>query len=158
MKGTGIRGRCSAVYSTLEELTEGKNNPKYKSYSEEIVGDAIENAGIRFNYEKGVFIVDNSNEEQQVRLWYPDFYLPELDIILEYVGMPDNEEYMKGIAKKKQVYDDMDLSVVWIYPNDIWEESDGKYSKRRNVHEVILSKIYDIALESNMQDELRKAV
>lgn len=158
MKSTDIRGRYSTAYSTLEGITEVTNNPKYKSYSEEIVGDAIDNAGIRFNYEKGVFVVDNSNDERQIRLWYPDFYLPELNMILEYVGMPDNEEYMKGIAKKKRVYDDMDLSVVWIYPDDIWEESDGMYSKRKNAHVVILSKIYEIASDSNTQDEFFKVV
>ena len=58
-------------------------------------------------------------------------------------GMPDDEAYREGIEKKKEVYDQMGITVIWLYPEDLWEQTaDRKYGKLRDdATEYILSKI-----------------
>jgi competence CoiA-like predicted nuclease len=30
---------------------------------------------------------------------------------------------MEGIEKKKEVYDQMGVTVIWLYPEDLWERT-----------------------------------
>jgi hypothetical protein len=47
----------------------------------------------------------------------PDFYLPELDIYIEYWGM-DTADYKIGMLKKQQLYQQEGKHLVSIYPAD----------------------------------------
>jgi len=47
----------------------------------------------------------------------PDFYLPELDIYLEYWGM-DTADYKIGMLKKQQLYQQEGKRLISIYPAD----------------------------------------
>lgn len=84
----------------------------------------------------------------------PDFYLNDLGVIVEYVGMPDDEEYMKGIHKKEIVYEEMGVDVIWIYPEDIWDESNGKYWQKENASAIVLNKVYDALRSGSVKADL----
>jgi hypothetical protein len=47
----------------------------------------------------------------------PDFYLPELDLYIEYWGM-DTAEYKIGMLKKQQLYQQEGKRLISIYPAD----------------------------------------
>ncbi len=47
----------------------------------------------------------------------PDFYLPELDVYVEYWGM-DTADYKIGMLKKQQVYQQEGKRLISIYPAD----------------------------------------
>jgi len=47
----------------------------------------------------------------------PDFYLPELDIYIEYWGM-DTADYKIGMLKKQQLYQQEGKRVISLYPAD----------------------------------------
>ena len=47
----------------------------------------------------------------------PDFYLPELDVYVEYWGM-DTADYKIGMLKKQQLYQQEGKRLVSIYPSD----------------------------------------
>lgn len=47
----------------------------------------------------------------------PDFYLPELDIYIEYWGM-DTADYKIGMLKKQQLYQQEGKRLISIYPQD----------------------------------------
>jgi len=47
----------------------------------------------------------------------PDFYLPELDVYIEYWGM-DTIDYKIGMLKKKQLYQQEGKRLISLYPED----------------------------------------
>jgi DNA-directed RNA polymerase subunit RPC12/RpoP len=47
----------------------------------------------------------------------PDFYLPELDVYIEYWGM-DTADYKIGMLKKQQLYQQESKRLISIYPPD----------------------------------------
>ena len=125
-----------------QNLYTNAKTPKYKSASEAIVADILEREGIKFTYEDGLLVKDQTNGAPKEKIWHPDFHLHDSDILVEYVGLPDDKEYMKGIEKKKKVYAEMGKTVVWLFPEDVWDNSDGTYRKRQDAEENVLNKIY----------------
>ena len=47
-----------------------------------------------------------------------DFYLPKQNIYIEYFGCMNLEKYRKKTQKKLQLYKDLKLKLIAIYPND----------------------------------------
>ena len=47
----------------------------------------------------------------------PDFYLPELELYIEYWGM-DTADYKIGMLKKQQLYQQEGKRVISLYPAD----------------------------------------
>lgn len=135
--------KIADCYSQSNAKLDLRHSP-YRSESERIVAGIFENEGIRFEYEAPLSVDVNDDSYRERRIWRPDFYIHDLDVIVEYVGLPDDEEYMEGIRKKEKVYEEMGLRVAWIYPEDIWDEADGKYRKKENASEVVLDKVYSI--------------
>lgn len=127
-------------YVSASRAYEGPDVTEYRSYSEQMIGDTLENAGIKFVYEDRVYVEEG--DEKRGRLWYPDFHLTDSGVFIEYVGRPDDKEYMKGIEKKKEVYLRMGANVVWLYPEDIWDESDGRYEVRKDAENHILKSVH----------------
>ena len=56
----------------------------YKSRGEKLLAGFFKEAGIKFHYEYPILIID---EDKKIRVWYPDFWLPQLSIVVEYFGM-----------------------------------------------------------------------
>ena len=127
---------------------DGLEDERYKSKSERIIGSILNKQGVRFVYEDRLYVEEGGNGDEKGRLWYPDFHLSETGVIVEYVGKPDDKEYMAGIERKKLVYERLGINVVWIQREDIWEVSNGKYRKRKDAEENVMRKIYSKINES----------
>jgi len=97
--------------SDLEARLGEKRQP-FKSEGERRIADYLESCGIRYEYERGVLVLDRDKP----KIWHPDFYLPEFAVYLEYFGLAGNEEYDSGVRRKIGVYREMSMDVVPVYP------------------------------------------
>jgi hypothetical protein len=93
----------------MYEKKEGENNlenkvkDNYRSDGERKIAGLLDQYKIKYVYEKPTLVQDNGSK---LRLWYPDFTLPEFDILIEYYGMANggNDDYDKGVKRKQDVY------------------------------------------------------
>lgn len=72
----------------------------YKSKGEQRIAAFLKSRDIAFQYEYPLAIRDRG----QVRIWYPDFRLPEYGTIIEYFGMNGNTAYHEQMAHKISTY------------------------------------------------------
>ncbi len=81
------------------------------------------------------------------RTWHPDFFLSDLGFFIEYAGISGDEAYEKGVARKKKIYEQMGIPVLWLYPEDLWTlyGSRGKMTLRQDVAKHILRTVYETA-------------
>jgi hypothetical protein len=90
-----VRRARSGPKSELAEVEENG------SRAERQIGRMLERYGMRYKYEHPVAVVDRG----KVRVWYPDFWLPEYGIVIEYVGGLGSRDYVDGVKHKKAVYE-----------------------------------------------------
>ena len=68
--------------------------------------------GIVYRYDAKFRIID----EFQIR---PDFYLPELDVYIEYWGL-DTPQYKMSMYKKQMLYQQEGKRLISVYPHDVF--------------------------------------
>lgn len=93
----------------------------YKSKGEEQISDFLKNRNIAFQYEYPLAIKDRD----QVRIWYPDFRLPEYGMIIEYFGMNGNTAYNEQIAHKIFTYKEAGVEGIYLLESSLsgnWQE------------------------------------
>lgn len=94
----------------------GPNEPAYRSRGEAQVGRLLDRYGIPFVYERPTIVRDRGRD----RVWHPDFTLPTYaGLIVEYAGMPDRPEYMRGVRYKRRAYAANRLRALFVYPADL---------------------------------------
>lgn len=107
----------------IEDFIKGNIYPiQFKSRGERKIAYFLEENNIKYKYESGVLIYQ---KEDQPRIWYPDFNLPEFSTYIEYYGMVGNPDYDKGIKVKETAYAKMGLSVIPVYPKMFSENWQG---------------------------------
>ena len=74
--------------------------PSYKSWGEEQIARLLEKHGIPCQYEYPLMVQDRGT----LRLYYPDFTLPQCGMIIEYFGVNGKPEYDDRKARKIEVY------------------------------------------------------
>ena len=72
----------------------------YKSRGEEQIARLLDKNGIAYRYEQPILVVDLNKH----RIWYPDFYLPEYGIIIEYFGVNGKQSYDEQAKHKIRAY------------------------------------------------------
>ena len=80
----------------LNKIIRAKNGTLVQSDGERRIADYLNAHSIAFRYDERFRIVDGC----AIR---PDFYLPELDVYIEYWGM-DTADYKIGMLKKQKLY------------------------------------------------------
>ena len=79
-------------------------------------------SGLSFSkYEYPLAIIDRG----QVRIWYPDFKLPEYGMIIEYFGMNGNSQYNDQMAHKMKVYKEAGIDGIYLVESSMqgpWQE------------------------------------
>lgn len=94
----------------------GPREPPYRSRGEAQLGRMLDHYGIPFVHEKLTPVYDRG----RWRLWRPDFTLPSYgNLIVEYAGMPDRPDYMRGIAHKRRAYEQNNCPALFLYPADL---------------------------------------
>ena len=79
---------------------EKVNRSLFKSKGEEQIARLLDRSNIAYRYEHPTAVVDRG----KTRIWYPDFYLPEYGMIVEYFGVNGNEVYDDQARHKMEVY------------------------------------------------------
>jgi len=95
-----------------QRLAAASRQDPFKSAGERRIAEFLQVREIHYDYERPLLVLDRG----QPRIWYPDFYLPELAVYLEYFGIVADEGYDRRAQHKKSVYEAMDLDVIPLYP------------------------------------------
>lgn len=82
-----------------------------QSAGEKQVAEWLERKGIPYRYDGRLRIIEGF----QIR---PDFYLPELDVYIEYWGM-DTPRYKAGMYLKQDLYMHAGKKLIFLYPPDL---------------------------------------
>ncbi len=75
-------------------------NQRYRSKGEYRIADFLDSSDIKFRYEYPLAVRDGS----LVKIWYPDFQLPDYGTIIEYFGVGGDAAYDGQMAHKIEVY------------------------------------------------------
>jgi hypothetical protein len=94
----------------LQKTITAKAGTLVQSDGERLIADWLTARHIVFRYDERYRILSG----HAVR---PDFYLPELDLYIEYWGM-DTADYKIGMLKKQQLYQQEGKRLVSLYPAD----------------------------------------
>jgi hypothetical protein len=86
----------------------------FKSAGEKRIADVLNKYGIDFKYESPIAVFDRQNK---LRIWYPDFFLPEYGIYLEFNGFEGNPNYDNGIMLKNSAYKKNGINIIGITPS-----------------------------------------
>jgi len=84
--------------------------PGYRSRAEVRIAAVLDQEGIAYRYEHPLAVVDQG----KTRIWYPDFYLPEYGMILEYFGVHGDVGYDRRTGHKMKVYETTGLEGVFL--------------------------------------------
>lgn len=109
--------------NNLENRIQDSGANNFKSRGERNIAYFLEDNNIKYHYEQGVLV---ESGDQKLRIWYPDFYLPEFGMYIEYYGIVGDPDYDKGIKVKESAYSRMGLDVVPVYP-DMFAKNWKKY-------------------------------
>lgn len=109
----------------------------FKSAGEKKIADFLSEEHIHFLYEYPLAITD---EDRKIRIWYPDFWLPELNIMVEYMGMKGQMGYDRQMVRKKKIYNALKIDFIEITPGLILK---GNWKR------FITMKIIDIMKSKN---------
>lgn len=90
---------------------ENPSLQELKSRGERFIAQFLNDSGIKYHYEYPIIIID---EDKKQRIWYPDFWIPELSIVIEYFGMVDDEQYLELVKKKEKVYHALNINFIGV--------------------------------------------
>jgi DNA helicase-4 len=97
----------------LENKLNENGKMNFRSKAEKQIAYFLDNNGIKYRYEQALIVNDENNKQ---RIWYPDFYLPEYGVYLEYYGLAGQKDYDIGIKRKESAYRKTGIDVIPIYP------------------------------------------
>jgi hypothetical protein len=100
-------------YETKVELQKNiraRDGSWVQSDGERLVCEALAAEDISYRYDERFRILDG----YAIR---PDFYLPEFDVYIEYLGT-DTADYKIGMLKKQQLYQQQGKKLISLYPAD----------------------------------------
>jgi hypothetical protein len=106
----------------IQKTVEARDGALVQSKGERQIAEWLTDHGITYRYDNKYRIIG----EFQIR---PDFYLPELDVYIEYWGL-NTPKYKKSMYKKQELYQQQGKRLVSVYPRDL-----------PRLHELLCSKL-----------------
>ena len=85
------------------------------SAGEKQIARMLSSYGVRFFYEHPAAVIDRG----KVRVWYPDFWLPDFGMAIEYNGVVQDSDYADGVKHKKVVYEAAGVSCLYLDPDSL---------------------------------------
>jgi len=95
----------------LNKTVEARDGTVVQSQGERRIAEWLTAHGLTYRYDAKYRIIG----EFQIR---PDFYLPELDVYIEYWGL-DTPQYKMSMYKKQTLYQQEGKRLISIYPKDL---------------------------------------
>jgi hypothetical protein len=90
-----------------------RGDPVQSSY-EEAVADYLHAAGVRYEMHWPL--------QHDGHRYYPDFYLPDLDLYVEVLGLMDLAFYRARVEVKRRVYAELGIRCIWIDKREVTPE------------------------------------
>ena len=112
--------------------------PKFKSDGEKKIAEFLKKRKIIFTYEKPILIKDQLDEKMQI--WHPDFYLDDFNIVIEYFGMVDKEQYQRSMKRKQAIYPNQRIDFISVYP-DMLKEKDFEKVLWDKIRNILIAKL-----------------
>jgi hypothetical protein len=84
--------------------------PGYRGRAEVQIAGRLHREGIAYRYKHPLAVIDRG----KVRIWYPDFYLPEYGMMIEYFGVHGDTEYDRRTEHKRKVYRNTGIEGVFL--------------------------------------------
>jgi len=95
----------------INKTIEARDGTVVQSEGERRIADWLTAHGIAYRYDAKFRII----AEFQIR---PDFYLPELDVYIEYWGL-ETPQYKMSMYKKQTLYQQEGKRLISVYPQDL---------------------------------------
>ena len=95
----------------INKTIHARDGTVVQSEGERRIADWLTAHGLAYRYDAKFRIIG----EFQIR---PDFYLPELDVYIEYWGL-DTPQYKMSMLKKQMLYQQEGKRLVSVYPRDL---------------------------------------
>ncbi|MBT3294680.1 MAG: HEAT repeat domain-containing protein [Verrucomicrobia bacterium] len=95
----------------LNKTVEARDGTLVQSRGEKRIAEWLDSHGVDYRYDTKYRII----AEFQIR---PDFYLPELDVYIEYWGL-DTPKYKMSMYKKQMLYQQEGKKLISVYPKDL---------------------------------------
>ena len=95
----------------INKTVETRDGTVVQSEGERRIADWLTAHGLAYRYDAKFRII----AEFQIR---PDFYLPELDVYIEYWGL-DTPQYKMSMYKKQTLYQQEGKRLISVYPQDL---------------------------------------
>jgi len=107
----------------------------YRSRAEVRIAGLLDREGIAYRYEHPLAVVDQG----KVRIWYPDFYLPEYGMILEYFGVNGDATYDSRTEHKMRVYETTGVEGVFLNEDSLSRH--GPTGITRQIEDVLQQRL-----------------
>ncbi|WP_318489458.1 UvrD-helicase domain-containing protein [Photobacterium leiognathi] len=149
-------GKSDLDFESIEEYNEflsgcrlvTLNNEWVKSVGELRIANFLALNGIKYEYEAPYKFDTRSVERRQ---YQPDFYLPDADIYIEYLGLDehnntapyiDKDEYLSGLEWKRQLHESNKTIMLELYTYQLKKgQLQSVLAKALDEHDVIRSPI-----------------
>ncbi len=95
----------------MNKTVEAQDGTVVQSQGERLIAEWLTAHGLAYRYDAKFRIIG----EFQIR---PDFYLPELDVYIEYWGL-DSPQYKMSMYKKQMLYQQEGKRLISVYPKDL---------------------------------------
>jgi hypothetical protein len=95
----------------INKTIEARDGTLVQSRGERCIAEWLTAQGLAYRYDAKFRII----AEFQIR---PDFYLPELDVYIEYWGL-DTPQYKMSMYKKQTLYQQEGKRLISVYPQDL---------------------------------------
>ncbi len=95
----------------INKTIEARSGVVVQSEGERRIADWLTAHGVAYRYDAKFRII----AEFQIR---PDFYLPEMDVYIEYWGL-DTPQYKMSMYKKQTLYQQEGKRLISVYPRDL---------------------------------------
>ncbi len=106
-----LERRNFEIQVEINKTIEARDGTVVQSFGEKRIAEWLTGRAITYRYDAKFRIIG----EFQIR---PDFYLPELDVYIEYWGL-DTPQYKMSMYKKQVLYQQEGKRLISIYPKDI---------------------------------------
>jgi hypothetical protein len=95
----------------IQKTVEARDGTVVQSQGEKRIAEWLAAHGLTYRYDNKFRIIG----EFQIR---PDFYLPELDVYIEYWGL-DTPQYKMSMYKKQSLYQQEGKRLISVFPKDL---------------------------------------
>ncbi|MDP6631120.1 MAG: hypothetical protein QGH42_11500 [Kiritimatiellia bacterium] len=109
----------------INKTVEARDGTLVQSRGEKRIAEWLASHGLAYRYDTKYRII----AEFQIR---PDFYLPELDVYIEYWGL-NTPKYKMSMYKKQMLYQQEGKRLISVYPRDL-ADLDGLLSSKLHLY------------------------